>query len=88
MIVLLVVARGFVYAGKLLRALPRLTQPGATAAGFMIAISLLAIYNVLAATFVYGLQLKQAYPGIAPSHVRVSTFVDATVTFFVILYLA
>jgi hypothetical protein len=38
---------------------------------------------------VYGLQVKQAYPGFAPPHVRVGmfTFIDALVTFFVILYL-
>jgi hypothetical protein len=47
----------------------------------------LAIYTVGVATFVYGLQLKQAYPGFAAPRVRVGTFVDATVTFFVILYL-
>jgi hypothetical protein len=86
-IVLLVIASGFAYAGKRLRAPLRLTQPGGTAAGFMIAIWLLAIYNVLVATFVYGLHVKQAYPGFAPPHVRVGTFIDATLTFFVILYL-
>jgi hypothetical protein len=36
---------------------------------------------------VYGLQVKQAYPGFAAPRVRVGTFVDAPVTFFVILYL-
>jgi hypothetical protein len=86
-IVLLVVASGFAYAGKRLRAPLKVTRPRGTVAGFMIATWLLAIYNVLVATFVYGLQLKQAYPGIAPPHVRVGTFIDATVAFFVILYL-
>ena len=86
-IVLLVVASGFAYAGKRLRAPLEVTRPGGTAAGFMIAIWLLAIYNVLVATFVYGLQVKQAYPGFVAPRVRVGTFVDAPVTFFVILYL-
>ena len=53
----------------------------------MIAIWLLAIYDVLVATFVYGLQLKQAYPDFVAPRVRVGTFVDAPVTFFVILFL-
>ena len=86
-IVLLVVAGGFAYAGKRLRAPLRVTRPGGIAAGFMIAIWLLAIYNVGVATFVYGLQVKQAYPGFVAPRVRVGTFVDALVTFFVILYL-
>jgi hypothetical protein len=85
--VLLMVAGGFVYAGKRLRAPLGVGQPGGIAAGFMIAIWLLAIYDVLAATFVYGLQVKQAYPGFVAPRVRVGTFVDAAVTFFVILYL-
>ena len=86
-VVLLVVAGGFAYAGKRLRTPLRVTQPGSAAAGFMIAIWLLAIYNVLVATYVYGLQVKQAYPGFVAARVRVGTFVDALVTFFVILYL-
>jgi hypothetical protein len=86
-IVLLVVASGFAYAGKRPRAPLEITRPGGTVAGFMIAIWLLAIYNVLIATFVYGLQVKQAYPGFVAPRVRVGTFVDAPVTFFVILYL-
>ena len=86
-IVLLVVASGFAYAGKRLRAPLEVTRPGGTVAGFMIAIWLLAIYTVGVATFVYGLQVKQAYPGFVARRVRVGTFVDAAVTFFVILYL-
>ena len=86
-IVLLVVAGGFAYAGKRLRAPLRVARPGGAVAGFMIAIWLLAIYTVLVATFVYGLQVKQAYPGFVAPRVRVGTFVDAAVTFFVILYL-
>ena len=53
----------------------------------MIATWLLAIYNAVVATHVYGLQVKQAYPSFTARHVRVGTFVDAPVTFFVILYL-
>ncbi len=65
----------------------RVTRPGATAAGFMVAIWLLAIYHLLVATYVYGLQVKKAYPSFVAARVRVGTFVDATVTFVVILYL-
>jgi len=86
-IMLLVVASGFAYAGKWLRAPLKVTRPGRTVAGFMIAIWLLTIYTVIVATFVYGLLVKQAYPDFVAPRVRVGTFVDATVTFFVILYL-
>jgi hypothetical protein len=86
-VVLLVMAGGFAYAGKRLHAPLWVRQPGGTAAGFMIAIWLLSIYAVVVATWVYGLQVKQAYPGFVAPHVRVGTFVDAAVTFFVILYL-
>jgi hypothetical protein len=86
-IVLLAVAGGFAYAGKRLRAPLAVTPPGRVAAGFMIAIWLLAIYSVVIATSVYGLQVKQAYPGFVAARVRVGTFVYALVTFFVILYL-
>jgi hypothetical protein len=86
-IVLLVVAGGFAYAGKRLHAPLEVRRPGGTAAGFMIAIWLLAIYTVGIATFVYGLQVKQAYPNFVAPRVRVGTFIDAAVTFFVILYL-
>jgi hypothetical protein len=86
-IVLLLVAGGFAYAGTRLRGPLKLGQPGATAAAFMIAIWLLSIYSVGIATFVYGLQIKQAYPGFVAPHVRVGTFVDALVSFLVILYL-
>ena len=53
----------------------------------MITIWLLAIYTAGVATFVYGLQVKQAYPGFVAARVRVGTFIDAPVTFFTILYL-
>jgi hypothetical protein len=86
-VVLLVVASGFAYAGKWLRAPLGLTRPGGTVAGFMVAIWLLAIYTASVAYLVYGLQVKQAYPGFVAPRVRVGTFVDAPVTFFVILYL-
>src|SRR5271165_2291377 len=76
-IVLLVVAGGFAYAGKRLRAPLGVTRPGGIVAGFMIAIWLLAIYTAGVATFVYGLQVKQAYPGFVAARVRVGTFVDA-----------
>ena len=86
-IVLLLVASGFAFIGKRLRAPLKVTRPGRTAAAFMIVIWLLAIYTVGVATFVYGLQVKQTYPGFVAPRVRVGTFVDAAATFFVILYL-
>jgi hypothetical protein len=88
-IVLLVVAGGFAYAGKRLRAPLKVTRPEGIAAVFMIAIWLLALYTVLVAVYVYGLQLKQAYPSFVEPRLIVGkfTFVDALVTFFVILYL-
>src|ERR1700722_17146417 len=86
-VVLLVVAVGFAYAGKRLRAPRGVTRPGTTVAGFMIAIWLLAIYTVTVATHVYGLQVRQAYPDFVAARVRVGTFIDAPVSFFVILSL-
>ena len=86
-IVLLVVAGGFAYAGKRLRAPLEIRRPGGTVAGFMIAIWLLAIYTAVVAILVYGLQVRQAYPGFVAPRVRVGTPVYALVTFFVILYL-
>ncbi len=86
-IVLLVVASGFAYAGRRLRVPLKVVRPEGAAAGFMIAIWLLAIYTDSITAFVYGLQVKEAYPGFVAARVRVGTFVDALVTFFVILYL-
>jgi hypothetical protein len=88
-IVLLVLTGGFAYAGKRLRVPLRVTRPGGTAAAFMIGIWLLALYTVIVAAFIYALQLKQAYPGFVAPRLIVGkfTFVDALVTFFVILYL-
>src|SRR5215469_10976065 len=86
-VVLLVVAGGFAHAGNRLRTPLRVTPPGGVVTAFMIAIWLLAICNMLVATFVYRLQVKQAYPSFVAARVRVGTFVDALVTFFVILYL-
>lgn len=86
-LVLLVAAAGFAYAGRRLRVPLEVTRPGVTVTGFMIAIWLLAIYTFLVATFVYGLQVKAAYPGFVAARVRVGTFVDALVTFCVIICL-
>ena len=74
-IVLLMVAGGFGLAGKRLRAPLAIARPGGVAAGFMIVIWLLSIYTVVVVTVVYGLQVKQTYPGFAGSprarrHVR------------------
>jgi hypothetical protein len=84
---LLVVAGGFAYAGRRLRTPLRAARPGATVAGFMIAIWLLTLYNVIVAVHVYGLQVREAYPGFVAARVQVGTFIDAPITFFVILYL-
>jgi hypothetical protein len=88
-IVLLLVAAGFAYAGTRLRAPLRVTRPELTVTWFMIAIWLLANYSVIIVWWVYGLQVREAYPNfVAPRLHRVGTFlVDAPVTFFVILYL-
>ena len=86
-ILLLAVAGGFAYAGKRLRAPLAIARPGRVAAAFMIAIWLLAIYTVIIATHVYGLKVREAYPGFVAARVRVGTFVYAAVTFFVILHL-
>ena len=86
-VALLVVACGFAYAGKRLRTPLQIARPGAATAGFMIAIWLLAIYSSHVGAFVYGLQVRQSFPGFVAARVRVGTFVDALVTFFVILYL-
>ena len=86
-IVLLFVAGGFVLAGRRLPVPLAVTPPGRTAAAFMIAIWLLAIYTAGIATLVYGLQLKQIYPDFVAPRVRVGTFVDAPVAFLVILFL-
>lgn len=86
-IVLLVVAGGFAYAGTRLRVPLRITRPGRTVAAFLIAIWALALCTVIAATHVYGLQVRAAYPTFVGRRVRVGTFVDALVAFFIILYL-
>jgi len=85
-IVLLAVAGGFAYAGKRIRVPLAVARPGRVAAGFMIAIWLIAIYDVVIAAHVYGLQVREAYPDFVAARVRVGTFVYAAVTFFVILY--
>lgn len=85
--VLFVVAGGLAYAGKRLRTPLGLTRPAGTVAALMIAIWLLAIYDVIVATYVYGLQVKQAYPDFVAARVRVGTFVYALMTFFLILFL-
>ncbi len=87
-IVLLLAACGFAYAGRRLRTPVAIARPRGVAAGFIIAIWLLSGYAFFVAYFVYGLQVKLAYPGFVAPRVRVGTFVpDAPVTFFVILYL-
>ena len=85
-IALFVVASGFAYAGRRLRVPLKVMKPEGAAAGFMIAIWLLAIYTYGIAAFVYILYVKEAYPGFVAARVRVGTFVYALVTFLVILY--
>ncbi len=85
---LFVVASGCAYVGMRLRVPFKVIRPGGTVAGFLIAIWLLAIYTAGIAAHVYGLLVKEAYPDFVAARVRVGTFVDATMTFFVILYLA
>jgi len=46
-----------------------------------------AIYDVVVAAHVYGLQVRAAYPGFVTARVRVGTLIYAAVTFLVILYL-
>jgi hypothetical protein len=88
-IVMLVVASGFVFAGKRLRTPLRVMRPGSIAAWFMIAIWLLAVCDASVALVVYGIQVKQAYPSFVAPRLPVGLFTlaDATVTFFVIFYL-
>jgi hypothetical protein len=88
-IVLLVVACGFVYAGTRLRAPLKIARPGSTVEGFMFAIWALAVCVFGVAMSVYGLHLKQAYPGFVEPRVRVHIFtiIDALATFLVILCL-
>jgi hypothetical protein len=88
-IVLLVVACGFMYAGKRLHTPLRIKHPGSTVAWFLIAIWTLAVCTLGAAWTVYGLQLKEAYPSFVEPrvHVHVFTIIDALVAFFTILYL-
>ena len=81
------VASSFAYAGTRLRVPIEIPRPRGAVVGFMIAIWLLAICTVIVATHVYGLEVRRAYPDFTPARVRVGTFVDALVSFFVILYL-
>jgi len=88
-LVLFALAGGFAFVGTRLRAPLKVTRPELTVTWFMIAIWLLANYAVIIVWWVYGLQVREAYPNfVAPRMHRVGTFlVDAPVTFFVILYL-
>jgi hypothetical protein len=87
-LVLFLVACGFAYAGKRLHTSIAITRPRGVAAGFIIVIWLLSGYTFFVAYFVYGLQVKLAYPGFVAPRVRVGTFFpDAPATFFMILYL-
>ena len=68
-IALLVAASGFAYAGRRLRTPLKITRPGGTVAGFMIAVWLLAIYTANVAAHVYahdGSQRPKAPGGLSP----------------------
>jgi hypothetical protein len=86
-VVLLAVAGGFAYAGRRLHVPLKVMRPQGVVVAFMIAIWLLAIYTDGINAFVYGLRVREAYPGFVAARLRVGTFVYALVTFFVILYL-
>src|SRR5215469_1382930 len=88
-IVLLVVAFGFIYAGKRLQMPLRIVPTGSTVAWLLIAIWSLAVCTLGVAWSVYELRLREAYPSFVEPRVRVHIFtiIDALVTFFVILYL-
>jgi hypothetical protein len=88
-IVLLVVACGFVYAGKRLHTPLRIAPPGSSVAWLLIAIWTLAVCTLGVAWSVYELQLKEAYPSFVEPRVRVHIFtiIDAVAAFFAIFYL-
>jgi hypothetical protein len=88
-IVLLLVACGFIYAGKRLHTPLRIVRPGSTVAWLLITIWSLAVCTLGVAWSVYGLQLKEAYPSFVEPrvHVHIFTIIDAVVAFLAILYL-
>jgi hypothetical protein len=88
-IVLLVVACGFVYAGKRLHTPLRVAPPGSTVAWLLIAIWTLAVCTLGVAWSVYEVQLKEAYPSFVEPrvHVHIFTIIDAVAAFFAIFYL-
>jgi len=86
-IVLVVMAGAFVCAGRRLSVPLKVARPQGVAVAFMIAIWLLAIYTDGINAFVYGLRVRDAYPGFVAARLRVGTFVYALVSFFAILYL-
>jgi hypothetical protein len=90
-IVLAAVAGTFAYLGTRIRRPISVRRPGRTVSGFMIAIWLLAIYTFIVVLHVTSVQLRQVHLLVrAPNadfKVRVGTLLDATLTFFVILYI-
>lgn len=86
-IVLVVVAVVFAYLGTRLRSPVGVRSPGRMAGGFMLVIWALAIWTFLVALRVYVVQMKQTNLLFPAPKVNVGTFIDAAVTFFVILYL-
>lgn len=74
-IVLFAVAGGFAYAGTRLRDPLKVTRPEATVTWLMIAIWLLTNYLVIVVWWVYGLQVRQAYPSfVAPRYTASARF--------------
>jgi hypothetical protein len=86
-IALIALAAASTYIGTRLRTPISVSRPGRTVSCFMIAIWALAIPTFLVAAGAYGMQLRQMHVPFATARARVGTFLDAIVTFFVILYL-
>ena len=84
---LIALAAASAYIGTRLRAPVSVSRPGRAVSCFMIAIWALAIYTFLVAYYAYALQLRQVHLHVALPRARVGTFIDAPVTFLVILYL-
>lgn len=86
-IALIALATASAYIGGRLRTPVSVSRPGRAVSCFMIAIWALAIYTFLVAYYAYALQLRQVHLHVAPPRARVGTFIDAPITFLVILYL-
>lgn len=86
-IALIALTTATAYTGTRLRTPVSVSRPGRAVSCFMIAIWVLAIPTFLVAYHAFALQLRQVHLHVAPPRARVGTFIDAPVTFFIILYL-